>query len=98
MGYATPPTTIKAARKDHRCTWCGQKIDAGQPYERWRWYSDDGEADTCKMHPECVAALDAQIAYDGDNEFMPYGNARGCTCGGEVGCEQCASHKKGGAA
>jgi len=38
--------TIKKCRKDHRCWWCGERIEKGT------W--EDGELMTVKCHPECL--------------------------------------------
>jgi len=44
------------ARIDHQCDWCGQRIDAGTQYKRYRWL-DGADAATVKMHPECHDAM-----------------------------------------
>lgn len=49
---------IKAAKKKHRCDWCGERINEGTDYYRWRHF-DGGDAGTCKIHPECYSALQA---------------------------------------
>ena len=51
--YATQAQTVKKARKEHECQWCGQKIEIGQPYKHWLWFCD-GTRDTIKAHPECL--------------------------------------------
>ncbi len=65
--YCTPIVKVAAARKAHRCTWCGQDIEAGQPYERWASYDD--AAFQNKMHPECAEAC-------GDKYYLPFDNDR----------------------
>ena len=30
------------ARKNHVCTWCGEAINAGESYQRYRWFGSDG--------------------------------------------------------
>lgn len=88
MGTATEKETLKA-RKDHRCSWCGQKIDAGSTYHRWRWFGDDGPT-VVKMHPECE---DARIEARNDDpdfeEWCEADNPRGCYCGFDSGCDKC---------
>ena len=52
--YCTELETHKA-RKPHRCMSCGESINVGEAYRRWRCY-DSGDVGTVKMHPECHAA------------------------------------------
>jgi hypothetical protein len=43
------------ARKNHRCSWCGEIIKFGERYSRYRvWIGYD--TSTVKMHPECLDA------------------------------------------
>lgn len=53
--YATTATE-HVARKAHRCSWCWQRIPAGESYSRYRYYNG-GEAGSVKAHPECYAAI-----------------------------------------
>jgi hypothetical protein len=90
MGTYTGVEQIKKARKRHRCDWCWEFIDQGQPYHRWRWF-DGSEASTVRVHPECDEArleMHAQDRYF--EEWMPGDNPRGCTCGFDKGCPRCA--------
>lgn len=66
------------ARKEHRCTWCGQKIDAGQEYLRQRVVID-GDAGTQKFHLECDAAFNeaARLEGGGPLYFEPGSQPRG---------------------
>ena len=50
--YCTNTETLRA-RKPHVCMSCGQRIEVGETYKRWRTY-DGGDAGTNKMHPECL--------------------------------------------
>lgn len=61
--HATEAETHKA-RKAHRCEWCGQRIDEGTAYKRYRYY-DGGEASTVKMHPECYDAMQGAAREEG---------------------------------
>lgn len=72
-GTATKPV----ARVEHRCTSCGEAIQAGQEYVRWA--SFDGTAFTNKMHPECHAAHEESARHYGDSqwEYTPYSYSRG---------------------
>lgn len=61
--YATPTETHKA-KKQHRCEWCWQFIEAGETYNRYRFYAD-GEAGTVKMHPECYEVMQDEASNEG---------------------------------
>ena len=70
--YCTKPETRKA-RKEHRCTNCGETIEIGTEYNRWASY--DSKAFANKMHKECLKSL--QNDADGDSfEYSPYGGER----------------------
>lgn len=45
-------TEIAKCRKPHRCHWCGERIEIGQPAVRivGIWEGDFGH---CHWHPEC---------------------------------------------
>ena len=73
----TETENIKAAKKMHACSWCGETIEIGQPYARWRWY-DSGDAVTVKAHPECRLAWDELASEEGGSvEVYPGENPRG---------------------
>ena len=88
----TETEEVKAAKKAHQCSWCGKKIDVGQPYMRYRWFGDDGVS-TVKEHPECYEAMNELIDFDGEVLFSPGDNPRGCNCGHDHGCERCEANK-----
>jgi hypothetical protein len=68
------PTETKTAKKNHRCTYCGDPIYAGDTYKAWT--SFDGYAFNSKMHPECLNDLrETNDPYD-DGEYNPYDNDR----------------------
>lgn len=70
MGTMSETKTLKAA-KTHRCTWCWQRIEPGEHYCRYRWWSG-GDAGTEKMHPECHnAMLNAAEEEGGWFEWVP---------------------------
>ena len=84
-----PAKFIKSARKQHRCTWCGEVISVNAPYERWASL-DGAVAVTTKMHPECSEASANCYADD----FLAFSNPRGCNCGFDPGCEVCAARNQ----
>lgn len=49
---------IKACRKPHRCHWCGELVEKGQPAVRvtGTWDGDFGQS---HWHPECNAVIKA---------------------------------------
>lgn len=65
------------ARKPHRCDSCGELINPGDEYKRWRCY-DGGDASTCKLHPECLAMHEADANACGEFqwEFEKWGHER----------------------
>lgn len=89
MGTSTQVENVTAAKKQHRCDWCPEKIEAGESYKRYRWFGDDGAA-VVKMHPECYDAM-LEVAHEegGQIEFSPHESPRGCSCGGDGYCNHC---------
>jgi hypothetical protein len=59
------------AKKDHRCTYCGEPILKGDPYLRWKSVGEDGWF-TSKMHSECHQ----DHCESGDHEYFAYQNER----------------------
>lgn len=76
MGTSSVVNHIKAAKTEHSCSWCGEKIRIGEPYERWRWF-DSGDVTTCKLHPECYEDHTQLGLTYGEWEFTLYDNPRG---------------------
>ncbi len=74
--YCTPVETPKA-KKIHICQSCGERIEAGNVYYRWRCY-DSGDAGSIKMHPECynMHAQDSKREGGGSWEFTPFSHER----------------------
>lgn len=73
MMFCSALETLKA-RRPHACMSCGEKINVGETYNRWRCF-DGGDVGTNKMHPECYAAH----CFDADGyewEFTPYSHER----------------------
>lgn len=67
------------ARKDHRCTSCGEIIVKGEDYIKWNSVEDSWFSN--KMHQECYDAHeeDAKEWGDGQWDYMPYSYSRGST-------------------
>jgi predicted RNA-binding Zn-ribbon protein involved in translation (DUF1610 family) len=86
--YCTDPETL-IARKPHRCMSCGELVNPGEHYLRWRCY-DSGEVGTVKMHPECHAmhCEDARGMGGGPWEFTPYSHERPKRDCGEAGHDE----------
>ena len=55
--------TTQSARKQYRCEWCWERIEAGATYKRWCSFYD-GPA-TMRMHPECHGAMEVAIQDEG---------------------------------
>ena len=80
MSYHNTAAVNVRARKRHCCTWCGEKIEAGEIYKKWCCIGDDGPM-TNKMHNECHAAMGRWIkAQPGEFEFGSGEFTRGCVC------------------
>ena len=68
---ACTATEAHKARKMHVCCWCAERIEIGEEYRRYRWFSY-GEAGTVKLHPECYDAMqDAAYEEGGYFEWTP---------------------------
>ena len=72
--HCTDAENLKA-RKVHICSSCGERINAGEKYLRWRCY-DSGDVGTVKMHPECRNMHDAEAGATGLWEFTPFSHER----------------------
>jgi hypothetical protein len=49
---------VARSRKTRTCTWCGDLIEIGQPYQSYQWV-EGRDAGTVVLHPECGDAMDA---------------------------------------
>ena len=61
--YATEIETHKA-KKQHRCDWCWQFVNADETYKRYRYYNG-GDVGTVKMHPECHDVMQDEAREEG---------------------------------
>jgi hypothetical protein len=76
MGYSLIANSTQKAKKEHRCTWCGQQILVGDEYVRIRGVFE-GEPQTDKLHPECDdAASEYFREWGADEGYSPYENER----------------------
>jgi len=71
MGITLGFTTVKAARKEHTCTYCGELILRGSSYKRWFW-AEGYDSGPGTMHPECFAAFEDS----GEEYYELYGQQR----------------------
>ena len=60
--------TLRIARKEHRCTFCGDVIKKGERY-RFMTYVDGGKLYTDKYHENCAFAISQNCDY-GDDEYF----------------------------
>jgi hypothetical protein len=60
---------VKAASKAHRCIWCGQPIEIGQPYTYERSIFEH-QPQSHHWHPECLGAMRTMIANEGGDDVM----------------------------
>lgn len=67
---------LVAVRKEHRCSWCGEKIEVGHPahYRAFIW---EGYFATDYLHPECYEAM--CNSDDMDYGFESFNQLRGKT-------------------
>lgn len=74
MSFFNSPTD-KTAGKDHRCIWCGQKINKG---DRYTYHAGvfDGDWQSNHYHPECFGCIPEDPYYDPSEGFVPYENDR----------------------
>jgi hypothetical protein len=80
------------AKKEHRCSWCGQTIQTNTQYKKYRWW-EGSEAGTCKMHPECYEAM-LDVVEGGIYFFEAGDNPKGCNCGHSAHCPKCHPKKE----
>lgn len=75
MGYTLLSEIKRKARKEHRCIWCGQKIEIREFYiaEASIYYND---FQYMKWHQECKAACAIELAETKEEDFDPYSNER----------------------
>lgn len=85
---------VNKARITHICTWCGELIEKGSPYYRWRSKRGSDDPLTSRMHLECVDAFEewsSDVATSGD-EYFPGEFRRGCICSRDDDpCEVCVA-------
>jgi hypothetical protein len=67
--------TVKSARQQHKCEWCGEPIPPGASYERAAGKSE-GDFYSLPMHPECTKPA-AELYHDTGEGFEPFAHKRG---------------------
>lgn len=68
-----------AARKEHKCVWCGEKILKGEKHTK-RAYVMEGEFVHDRLHSECyVAMCDGTLDWLDNEGFCEYAFKRGTT-------------------
>ena len=68
------------ADRGHECHACGQRIERGETYMRYRLW-DGALSQTVRMHIECLSAMHVLSNEDGEFTQWQRGEfARGCTC------------------
>jgi hypothetical protein len=71
---------VQRSRKRRQCSWCGELIEIGDPYNSYR-FSAAGDTGKVIMHPECHAAMRVVAAKEGDGFEWSVGDFnRGCGC------------------
>ena len=66
-----------ACRKDHRCCWCGEVVEA-KSLAQYRSGVFEENFFSDYFHPECYGAM-VDSDFDGDDEFCPMEQVRGKT-------------------
>ncbi len=59
--------TCPKAKKEHRCNWCGEKIQVGETYHR-STYAYNGLVYDFLCHKECLAIADELFAREYDDD------------------------------
>ena len=81
MGATWGERTTKAKRKAKPCSWCGKRIEVGQPSRSWMC-QDGRDATHVEVHPECGEAIDRTSAEEGGwFDFGVYEQKRGKSWG-----------------
>lgn len=75
MSFHQISVEIVVARKSHTCTWCGDAIPKGTPYQRQR-AAYDGSAYSAAWHQECQKAWELEYHVYREEEFLPHENDR----------------------
>lgn len=74
MSCETIAETWQVAKKEHRCSWCGQQIPIGERYLRSRVVFE-GDPQTNKLHSECADAAADDYREWGEG-YMPFEQER----------------------
>jgi hypothetical protein len=77
MSYTILTHKDVKARKEHECSWCGEKILVGEVHQ-YRSYIFDRDFHSDREHNECTKAMDT-INWTDDEGYEPYTFKRGTT-------------------
>ena len=76
MSYHELRSSNVLARKEHLCSWCGEKIEKGLVY-RSRAGVFDREFQANREHAECAKAMESYDWNENDYGYMPHSYKRG---------------------
>ena len=71
MSYTALDITTPKARKEHACTYCGEKILIGSTYYREKGVYDGG-MQSLAYHPECEKQQTIDHQGEGEYEIDPF--------------------------
>ena len=75
MTYALIRSATRAARKNHRCIWCGESIPVGLSH-RYEVSKFDGDLQIHRWHSECSEAAQDYFNSGVGPDFSCYENER----------------------
>jgi hypothetical protein len=74
-GYTLLAEAFPAAKKAHRCIWCGESIPIGEKHRHEKSIYC-GTFQDHRWHLECRDAANAELFDQGEEEFAPFDNER----------------------
>lgn len=64
--------SVRKARKQRVCSWCGESIALGDAYESYRW-RDRNDYGHETLHEECMGVMHDLAAYEGCGFYWTHG-------------------------